>query len=49
MDTFYFSHEDWPKGLPFVVGHILLTSLFFVLAASYLGLVVWHWWPKTKV
>lgn len=29
VDAFYFSHADWPKGRQFVVGHILLTSLFF--------------------
>jgi RsiW-degrading membrane proteinase PrsW (M82 family) len=44
VDAFYFSHEDWPKGTAFVVGHFLLTLLFLVLAASYLGLFVWHVW-----
>jgi hypothetical protein len=44
VDWFYFSHEDWPKGRQFIVGHILLTSLFSVLAASYLGLFLWHVW-----
>jgi alginate O-acetyltransferase complex protein AlgI len=42
VDAFYFSHADWPQGKQFVVGHILLTSLFCFLAASCLGLVVWH-------
>jgi alginate O-acetyltransferase complex protein AlgI len=42
VDAFYFSHEDWPKGKMFVVGHFLLTSLFLFLAVSYLGLFVWH-------
>jgi hypothetical protein len=42
VDLFYFSHADWPAGQGFVVGHILLTSLFAALAASYLGLVIWH-------
>jgi alginate O-acetyltransferase complex protein AlgI len=42
VDAFYFSHTDWPKGHTFVVGHILLTSLFSGLAAIYLGLVIWH-------
>jgi hypothetical protein len=41
VDAFYFSHEDWPKGRQFVIGHLLLTSLFVFLAASYLGLFVW--------
>jgi hypothetical protein len=42
VDALYFSHEDWPKGRQFVVGHFLLTSLFSALAASYLGLFLWH-------
>jgi hypothetical protein len=44
VDAFYFSHDDWPKGAIFVVGHTLLTLLFISLAASYLGLFVWHVW-----
>src|SRR5216684_192955 len=43
-DAIYFSHADWPKGTEFVIGHVLLTLLFSVLAASYLGLFVWHVW-----
>jgi hypothetical protein len=42
VDAFYFSHDDWPKGRQFVIGHILLTCLFAALAASYLGLFAWH-------
>jgi hypothetical protein len=45
VDAFYFSHSDWPKGKYFVVGHILLTSLFCALAVTYLGLVTWQIWP----
>ena len=44
MDAIYFAHADWPKGTEFVIGHGLLTLLFSVLAASYLGLFVWHVW-----
>jgi hypothetical protein len=44
VDAFYFSHADWPQGKKFVVGHILLTSLFIALAGSYLGLFIWHAW-----
>jgi hypothetical protein len=47
VDAFYFSHSDWPTGRTFVVGHILLTCLFSALAASYLGLVIWHLWVKS--
>jgi hypothetical protein len=46
VDAFYFSHQDWPKGKQFVVGHILLTSLFVSFAISYLGLFFWHVWLK---
>jgi len=44
VDAFYFSHEDWPKGREFVVGHFMLTSLFVFLAVSYWGVVGWHVW-----
>ena len=44
VDFFYFSHADWPKGRAFVVGHGLLSSLFVVLASTYLGLFAWHVW-----
>jgi hypothetical protein len=46
VDAFYFSHEDWPRGAAFIVGHTLLTLLFIALAASYGGLFVWHVWLK---
>lgn len=48
IDAFYFSHKDWPQGRQFLVGHILLTSLFSVLAVSYLGLVAWQVWLRTN-
>jgi len=48
VDAFYFSHEDWPKGRQFVVGHVLLTSLFVALASSYWGLFVWQVWLRAK-
>lgn len=42
VDCCYFRHSDWPRGPQFVLGHVLLTSLFVALAATYLGLVAWH-------
>ncbi len=42
VDAVYFSHADWPEGRAFTMGHILLTLLFLWLAASYVGLFVWH-------
>ena len=48
VDAFYFSHEDWPQGKQFVVGHVLLASLFATLSASYLGLFLWHVWIRKE-
>jgi hypothetical protein len=42
VDAFYFSHSDWPKGRQFTIGHILLTTLFSLLATTYLGLFIWR-------
>lgn len=44
VDAFYFSHEDWPKGKGFVIGHALLTSLFVFLAGTNLAAAAWHVW-----
>jgi alginate O-acetyltransferase complex protein AlgI len=44
VDAFYFSHTDWPKGKQFAIGHILLTTLFSLLATTYLALFIWHVW-----
>ena len=42
VDFLYFSHDDWPKGKGFVVGHALLTSLFIFLAGTNLAVAIWH-------
>ena len=42
VDFFYFTQEDWPAGRGMVLGHVLLSTLFVALAATYLGLVAWH-------
>ena len=39
VDAFYFSHEDWPQGKQFVVGHFLLTCLFASPRQQLLGTV----------
>jgi hypothetical protein len=44
VDAFYFSHSDWPKGRQFAIGHILLTTLFSLLATTYLALFIWRVW-----
>ena len=41
VDFFYFEHSDWPQGTQFVIGHILLTALFVVLASTYWAVVIW--------
>jgi len=41
VDFLYFEHSDWPKGVAFVVGHILLTALFAALALTYWMVLVW--------
>jgi hypothetical protein len=46
VDAVYFSHSDWPQGRQFAIGHVLLTTLFSLLAACYLGLFVWRVWPS---
>jgi hypothetical protein len=46
VDAFYFSSADWPQGKQFVIGHVLLTSLFVALASSYWGLFVWQVWLR---
>jgi alginate O-acetyltransferase complex protein AlgI len=43
VDFAYYSHSDWPAGAAFRIGHVLLTSLFVFLSASYLSLTLWHW------
>ncbi len=48
VDFTYYDHRDWPPGRAFTVGHILLTTLIASLAATYVGLVVWHIWFRTS-
>ena len=42
VDFFYFSHDDWPEGVEYIVGHALLTSLFVLLVAIYGGTIAFH-------
>ena len=42
VDALYFRHSDWPRGLRFVLGHILLTGLFLALVLTYSGLIAWR-------
>src|ERR1700677_3316272 len=42
VDFFYYEHGDWPKGRVFVIGPILLTSLFIALAGTYWAVLAWN-------
>ena len=42
VDAFYFSHEDWPAGRCFKIGHFMLTSLFCCLAATFISVLAWN-------
>jgi hypothetical protein len=44
VDFAYYSHSDWPKGRRFVIGHILLTSLFVFLSATYFSVALRAGW-----
>jgi len=44
VDFAYYEHKDWPRGGRFLMGHILLTSLFAFLSVTNLGLVAWKVW-----
>jgi hypothetical protein len=48
IDAFYFSHDDWPQGKQFAIGHVLLTALFCFLAASYAALLIWNVWIRAS-
>jgi hypothetical protein len=41
VDFVYFEHSDWPAGVPFIVGHFLLTALFTALASTYWTVLIW--------
>jgi hypothetical protein len=40
VDFTYYSHSDWPKGRQFVIGHILLNSLFVFLSGTYFAVAL---------
>lgn len=42
IDLVYYKHSDWPQGKGFVIGHILLTTLFIAVAATYILLLIQH-------
>ena len=46
VDFTYYEHEDWPRGLGFVVGHVLLTLLFAFLAITNLAVFASHLFVK---
>jgi hypothetical protein len=43
-DFLYFDHADWPSGKWLLLCHVLLTSFFVFLLATYTSLLLWHAW-----
>ncbi len=42
VDAFWFSAADWPRGVRYRVGHVMLNLTFCALTVTYLGLAIWH-------
>lgn len=47
IDALWYSHEDWPKGRRFVVGHALLVFAFVGMAGTYVAVLIAHGMPWT--
>ena len=45
VDAAWLRHIDWPKGPPFILGHVLLVLLFIALAATYWLVILWSFHP----
>jgi hypothetical protein len=45
VDFAYLRHTDWPRGIAFIFGHVLLIGLFFALAATYWLVLIWSFNP----
>ncbi len=45
VDFTWLRHIDWPKGPAFILGHILLNTLFVALAATYWLVILWSFHP----
>lgn len=42
IDAFWYSHEDWPRGRVFAIGHALLIVAFVGMAGTYVAVLVAH-------
>jgi alginate O-acetyltransferase complex protein AlgI len=40
IDAFWYSHEDWPRGSVFAIGHALLVVAFVGMAGTYVAVLV---------
>jgi hypothetical protein len=45
VDAAWLRHTDWPSGTAFIIGHVLLVTLFLALAATYWLVVLWSFHP----
>lgn len=42
VDCFYFSHREWPQGKHFLLGHIVLTTTFFLIVGTFVTVIIYH-------
>jgi alginate O-acetyltransferase complex protein AlgI len=45
VDFVYLRHTDWPQGVIFIFGHVLLVGLFIALASTYWLVLIWSFHP----
>jgi hypothetical protein len=45
VDFAYLRHSDWPPGIAFIFGHVLLVGLFIALASTYWLVLIWSLYP----
>jgi hypothetical protein len=41
VNLLYYDRADWPRGVSFILSHILFRSRFAFLSIVNLGLVIW--------
>ncbi len=45
VDFAWLRHIDWPRGIAFIFGHVLLVALFVAMAATYWLVIIWSFYP----
>lgn len=49
VDFTYYSHQDWPSGAAYWIGHVLLTLLFVFLSTSFLSVTLLRWLHGSRI